>query len=682
MLRYGRRPPPPAAPGSRTRPRRNRRPEPSAAPPPPARCSRARAGRERRSPRSPPVTFRERSPGPRQEARGAARPSPHAAVGPAGVHRRPGTARRQPHPDTNSRAVQSGGRGAAGSPRPHRTAASPAPESSRGAGGAGSLGSPRPQPWRLRPGAARPGRAPPSHLRRWCRRRPRSARAKSMFSVMNILELVARQKGLTVHVSPSGTACYITSMMFYLEIQLEKDGDVMDVKLAHFEEAPVVCDDLVQLLRMKNYDAFGKILEDLSNMYQIPGNSEMKAKGYLALQALEKDLYSMSLLDRTQDLNRVTEVLNGKVGHLVPRTGGTPMNIEFYISPYQVLEAELNHGSKVCGTKTVVTVEGTDMLHKLPLSPLIIEPQAGEDSNPSFLQLTDELSMDLPAHFVLKFHQPVPMSSSSIEEIQKLTGIQISGLKLAPLYELIVQSTLKEKCSEDLSTNKSCFFVSLPDCSKHCYFINKGSEKPGLAGALVSKIPFSHPKCVPGVIEILRHQVAYNTLISSCVSEKHINEDDSELLYFEVVPYKNTSFSVFFLHPVKKNLACVVIDVITSREVQCHLHLNPQDPTLNSTDDFIARAVKRCMSVPVVMRAVFRNAAKVKADSETHDMDTEEQPGQQSEQSTDSNSLKESLSGAGQQDWVVTDKLNNTDSTEENLFTAKLETLGNNVGKK
>ncbi|XP_053821117.1 mediator of RNA polymerase II transcription subunit 1-like isoform X3 [Vidua chalybeata] len=395
--------------------------------------------------------------------------------------------------------------------------------------------------------------------------------AKSMFSVMNMLELLSRQKGLTVHVSPSGTACYITSMMFYVEIQLEKDGDVMDVKLAHFEEAPVVCDDLVQLLRMKNFDAFGKILEDLSNMYQIPGNSEMKAKGYHALQALEKDLYSMSLLDRTQDLNRITEVLNGKVGHLVPRTGG----------------------SQVCGTKTVVTVEGTDTLHKLPLSPLIIDPQAGEDSNPSFLQLTDELSMDLPAHFVLKFHQPVPMSSSSIEEIQKLTGIQISGLKLAPLYELIVQSTLKEKCSEDLSTNKSCFFVSLPDCPRHCYVINKGSEKSGLAGTLVSKIPFSHPKCVPGIIEILRHQVAYNTLISSCVSEKHINEDDSELLYFEVVPHKNTSFSVFFLHPVKENLACVVIDVITSREVQCHLHLNPQDPTLNSTDDFIARTVKR-----------------------------------------------------------------------------------------
>lgn len=37
----------------------------------------------------------------------------------------------------------------------------------------------------------------------------------------------------------------------------------------------------------------------------------------------------------------------------------------------------------------------------------------------------------------------------------------------------------------------------------------------------------------------------------------------------------------------------VIIDVITSREIQCHLHLNPQDPTLNSSDDFITRAVKR-----------------------------------------------------------------------------------------
>ncbi|NWJ05711.1 MED1 polymerase, partial [Crypturellus undulatus] len=424
----------------------------------------------------------------------------------------------------------------------------------------------------------------------------RTLNAKSLFSVMNRLESLSRQKGLNSHVSPSGTVCYITSDMFYIEVQLEKDGKVMDVKLAHLGEAPVICDDLVQHLRMKNYDAFGKILEDLSNLYQIPGNSEMKAKGYLALQSLEKDLYSMSLQHRPEDVSRVTEVLHGKVGHLVPRTGGTPMNIELYISPYQVLEAELNPDSQVCGAKIVVTVEGTDTLHRLPISPLIADSQTGEDGSPAFLPLTDELSMDLSACFLLKSHQPIPMSSSSIEEIQRLTGmlgIQIADLKVAPLYELIIQSTLKEKCSEDLSTRNSCFFVSLPDCPKHCYFINNSSDKSDLAGALVSKIPFTHPKCVPGIIEVLRHQMAYNTLISSCVSEKHINEDDSEALYFEVAPQKNTSFSVSFPHPVKDNLACVIINVITSREIQCSLHLHPQDPTLNSSDDFISRAVKR-----------------------------------------------------------------------------------------
>ncbi|XP_031455261.1 mediator of RNA polymerase II transcription subunit 1-like [Phasianus colchicus] len=261
----------------------------------------------------------------------------------------------------------------------------------------------------------------------------RTLNDKSLFSVMNRLECLSKQKGLNSHVSPSGTACYITSNMFYIEVQLEKDGRVMDVKLAHLGEAPVICDDLVQHLRMKNYDAFGKILEDLSNLYQIPGNSEMKAKAYLALQSLEKDLYSMSLLHRSQDVNRVTEVLHGKVGHLVPRTGGTPMNIEFYISPYQILEAELNPGSLVCGTKAVVTVEGTDSLHKLPLSPLLVDSQAGEDGSPTFLPLTNELSMDLSAYFLLKFHQPIPLSLSNIEEIQMLTGMLRVFLRLSNL---------------------------------------------------------------------------------------------------------------------------------------------------------------------------------------------------------------------------------------------------------
>ncbi|CAM2105828.1 unnamed protein product [Caretta caretta] len=475
----------------------------------------------------------------------------------------------------------------------------------------------------------------------------RTLNAKSLSTVMNRLEFLSKQRGLKSHISPNGTVCYLTSDMFYVEVQLEKDGKVIDVKLAHPGEAPVVCDDLVQLLRMKNYDAFGKILEGLLNLYQIPGNSDMKAKVYLALQSLEKDLYSMSLLYRTQDVNRVTEVLHGKAGHLVPRTGGTPMSIEYYLSPYQVLEEELNPGSQVCGIKVFVTVGSSNTTHKLPISPLIVDSQTG-DGNPAFLPLTDELSMDLSACFFLTFHQPFPMSSSNIQEIQKFTGVLIDGLKLASLHALIVQFTLNDEYKEDLSMNNSCFFVSLPDCPKHSYFINKGTEKSGITGALVSKIPFTHPKCVPAIIEILRHQVTYNTLIGSCVSENTTNEDCSELLYFEVSPQKDTSFSISFQHPMGESLACVVADVLSSRQIRCSLHTNPQDVTLNCCNDFITRVMERCMSVPLVMRAIFKNAVTMKVDGEIQNMDviSEQNPEVTCKQTASSNSTGANLSGA------------------------------------
>ncbi|XP_038248834.1 mediator of RNA polymerase II transcription subunit 1-like isoform X3 [Dermochelys coriacea] len=453
----------------------------------------------------------------------------------------------------------------------------------------------------------------------------RTLNAKSLSTVMSRLEFLSKQRGLKSHISLNGTVCYLTSDMFYVEVQLEKDGKVIDVKLAHPGEAPVVCDDLVQLLRMKNYDAFGKILEGLLNLYQIPGN-------------------------RTQDVNRVTEVLHGKAGHVVPRTGGTPMNIEYYLSPYQVLEEELNPGSQVCGIKVFVTVGSSNTTHKLPISPLIVDSQAG-DGNPAFLPLTDELSMDLSACFFLMFHQPFPVSSSNIQEIQKFTGVLIDGLKLASLHALIVQFTLNDEYKEDLSMNNSCFFVSLPDCPKHSYFINKGTEKLGTTGALVSKIPFTHPKCVPAIIEILRHQVTYNTLIGSCVSENTTNKDCSEVLYFEVSPQKGTSFSISFQHPMGDSLACVVADVLSSRQIRCSLHTNPQDVTLNCCNDFITRVMERCMSVPLVMRAIFKNAVTMKIDGEIQNMEaiSEQNPEVTCKQTASSNSTGANLSGTSMQ---------------------------------
>lgn len=89
------------------------------------------------------------------------------------------------------------------------------------------------------------------------------------------------------------------------------------------------------------------------------------------------------------------------------------------------------------------------------------------------------------------------------------------------------------------------------------------------------------------------------------------------------------------------------------------------------------------MSVPVVMRAIFRNAAKVGADSETQgtEVETKQKPELQREQIIDSNSLEEGPSVAGQQDLVKTNKESVPDNPEQRLSTAKLETLGDEMGK-
>lgn len=62
---------------------------------------------------------------------------------------------------------------------------------------------------------------------------------------------------------------------------------------------------------------------------------------------------------------------------------------------------------------------------------------------------------------------------------------------------------------------------------QHCYFLNKDAPLPdgrSLQGTLLSKIAFQHPGRVPLILNLIRHQVAYNTLIGSCVKRTVLKE--------------------------------------------------------------------------------------------------------------------------------------------------------------
>ena len=185
-----------------------------------------------------------------------------------------------------------------------------------------------------------------------------------------------------------------------------------------------------------------------------------------------------------------------------------------------------------------------------------------------------------------------------------------------PLYELITQFELS-KDPDPLPLNHNMrFYAALPG-QQHCYFLNKDAPLPdgqSLQGTLVSKITFQHPGRVPLILNMIRHQVAYNTLIGSCVKRTILKEDSPGLLQFEVCPLSESRFSVSFQHPVNDSLVCVVMDVQDSTHVSCKLYKGLSD-ALICTDDFIAKVVQRCMSIPVTMRAIRRKAETIQADT-------------------------------------------------------------------
>ncbi|XP_053323780.1 mediator of RNA polymerase II transcription subunit 1-like [Spea bombifrons] len=455
-----------------------------------------------------------------------------------------------------------------------------------------------------------------------------AVKAKSLSAILTRIESISKQKGLESHLAPNGRICYITSEMFYIEIQVKKSGKVEFVKLAHHGEAPKNCREMLQFLRIKDFESFGMNLEGLLNLYNIPGNSETKAKVYLALQCLEADLYTMLNMGRLNaNEDRVTAILHGPVGHITARNGGTPLNIEYYISPSQILEEKLKPGTCVVGAATSVTVAGTKNYYHLPVSPLINESQQEGRSIPVFTALTDDLNLALPACFFLMFSEPVPLILSFIHMIQNITGLSVFGIRQSPLHELLIQMTTKpngaqEVCKEPRfikvyceHVKSWCLWRSVPDSMDQCYYIYSSMEECALMGASVNKIPFTHPSHVPQILELLRQQAAYNALVCSCISNNRKTKDSGDLLHFEVLLQLDCRISISFQHPTGSSLCCVSIDV-NSRQLRSNIYTSALDPPFPCSSEFITQVMERCMSIPITMRTIFKRAEKEKTSQE------------------------------------------------------------------
>uniref|UniRef100_A0A803JHM7 Mediator of RNA polymerase II transcription subunit 1 n=1 Tax=Xenopus tropicalis TaxID=8364 RepID=A0A803JHM7_XENTR len=416
-------------------------------------------------------------------------------------------------------------------------------------------------------------------------------KAKSLSVILSRIECISKQKGLDSHLGPNEKICYITSEMFYIEVQVKKNGNVSSVKLAHHGETPVVCNELLQFLRAKDFKAFGRSLEGLLLLYNIPGNSEIKAKVYIALRSLEADLSAMfNLYSSKKPNDKEFAILHGQVGYLSPRCGG----------------------SLVGGYKAYLSIMGSNNWFLLPNSPLFSGLQ--QDSNmPSFSVLTEECSMDLPACFCFMFTDPLPLLLPFVQKIQCITGLPVAGIKQAPFHELITHLE-NSCCTTDEASTDAQFILSIPDCRDHCYAITSVTDnKEALMGILVDKIPFTHPSQVPPTLEVLRHQAAYSTLINSCISSTRKTKECTDMTHFEISLQKNCRIGISFQNPSGVGLSCVAVDVLSSRQLKCILYKDAVDPSFPCNNEFIVKVLQCCMSIPITMRAILKKSQNTRA---------------------------------------------------------------------
>ncbi|KAK8396469.1 hypothetical protein O3P69_005487 [Scylla paramamosain] len=443
----------------------------------------------------------------------------------------------------------------------------------------------------------------------------KNIKVTSLSAMVERLEATARQLGLKFTAGTSGSEVFVSCDMFYVEVLLEPDGRVRDVKVElagdQSTHEGLSSPELMECLSRGDFADFTAHLEGFSSIYQLNADKKSKSKAFQALQALETDLTKLFELAQETITDPYKLVLKSPVGLLQRRRGGHAMRLVYFVSPYELLDVAAGRAitlttdtphSRELSHYVTVNIEASNS-HKLQTTTLmLITKQANGKKLPSFSGLTTDNSMTLPACFSLKLQRPMPVSLALLQRINEVTGLECADpTNQQSLIPLIIQQSADNH--SECNSNRG-LFVTLPD-QQHCYFMTSAGELPGV---MVSCVPFTHPTHITSILMCLRAQAAFNALIASCVRPASKQDLDSAYI-FEVTAASHEYISVTFEHPQEESTATAEIDLTDLCNARCRLHTLTPDPGFCS-EEYVTKVLQRCMSIPVTMRAVMRKVAK------------------------------------------------------------------------
>lgn len=247
---------------------------------------------------------------------------------------------------------------------------------------------------------------------------------------------------------------------------------------------------------------------------------KIKSKAFVALQALETDLTNVFLFQNVYKDPQIL-LLKSAVGILQTRRGGHPMKLTYYVSPYDLVDSDSKTltqltidliSSKNLGMSVTVNLEANEA-KKLQTQPILVMNKDAQGRNtPGYTPLGQHNSTMLPASFVLKLNKPLVICKSLVAQLQQITELSFGDVKDTPMLTLIAENETRAKFN---SISKG-LFVSLPD-HNHCYFLTNSKN---LDAITLSSVPFTEPSQVPLILNLLRLQAAFNSLITSCIRLK------------------------------------------------------------------------------------------------------------------------------------------------------------------
>lgn len=289
------------------------------------------------------------------------------------------------------------------------------------------------------------------------------------------------------------------------------------------------------------------------------------------------------------------------------------MSLLFFIRPTELLNIEQKRmdsltdalqaaagAKKVIGNSVTINLEAAAPSNKLQIAPLL-------NKSGGYNPISVQNSTMLPAAFVLRLNQGMPVTTLLVEEIKRITNnLGVVGAEIkseqsdvnaaSSLVNLIVQHE-----SQGTYTNgQKGLFVSLSDQS-HCYFICDNSE---LTGTVIKSIQFTEAAHVTKIIKLLRQQALFNALIGSCVRQQN-NRQDFDSFMFEVNVVSLQFIQVFVEHPIKESIVTVELDLTDVKKVGCKINGSDQQYDAK-LENYILKVLQKTMSIPMILRSLIK----------------------------------------------------------------------------